>query len=450
MIALALLAAIPAPGPAASCDAAGNCTARLSGDELLAAAERLVAARQFEEAKPFIAALEHVPGKALERRFLAGYVAVETGAVDEAIGYFRAILADDPGQTRVRLELARALLIKGDKSAADHHLRLASQDKSLPPEIAKTVRSARGVIRDQRAWNFNFDIGVAPDTNINNATSAEQVDLLVSPNNPPCARTRCSFSLNDDAKPRSGLGLTGSFSGGLRLKRNDKLALLLDADGQFTHYKDDDFDDYMLQLAAGPEWKLSARTALTAQLVGLQRWFGGETAQRQIGVKSGVTSFLDQGQRLGLQVDVRRTESGFGASYDGWQYGAYGTYERVVAKSMIASASAFARRESLRSAALSNTELGVNAGIGGELPHGLNAGLSGGVSFARYDAPIVLFADRERHDTRITARAYLGSRAIRVLGFSPSITYSFTHIGSNYAFYASDRHRFRFALARYF
>ncbi|MFD1610870.1 surface lipoprotein assembly modifier [Sphingomonas tabacisoli] len=441
---LALLAVAAAASPQAVCDTAGNCSARLTGDQLLAAAENLVHARQFDAARPLIAALENVPGKELERRFLAGYVAVETGDTKEAIAQFRAILAKDPKQTRVRLELARALMMQGDKAAADHHLRLASQDKELPPEIAATIRSARGVIRDQRMWNFRFDFGLAPDTNINNATSAEQIDLLVSPNN------RLPFTLNPDARARSGLGLTASFSGGLRLKQNDHLALLADADGQFTHYGHSDFNDDMIQLAVGPEFKLSAKTTFSVEAVGLQRWFGGKTAQQQVGVKSNVTSFLDQGQRVGIQFDVRHTESSFGTSYDGWQYGAYGTYERVVMRSMVASASLFVRRESLKAPAFSNTETGFNIGIGGELPHGINAGLSGGLSYAGYDGAIAVFSTDNRHDFRANVRAYLGSRAIRVLGFSPSITYTFTHNGSNYPFYASDRHRFRFALAHYF
>jgi outer membrane protein len=439
-----LLTVAAVTSPAAQCDTTGTCTARMTGDQLLEAAERLVLARQFDEARPFVAALENVPERQMERHFLAGYIAIETGQTKEAIREFRAALAIDPKQTRVRLELARALMIDGDQSAADHHFRLASQDKALPPEIAATIRSTRGIIRDQRIWNFRFDFGLAPDTNINNATSAEQVDLLVSPNN------RIPFELNDDARAQSGIGLTASFSGGLRLKQTGKLAWLIDGDGQFTHYKNDDFDDYMLQLAAGTELKLSSKTSINGQVVGLQRWFGGKTAQQQIGFRTNLTSFLDDGQRIGVQLDARRTESAFGTTFDGWQYGAYGTYERVVARTMVASASAFLRRESLRSDGYSNTEAGINLGIGGELPRGLNAGISGGISYAGYDAPITLFSDDKRKDTRINARAYLGSRAIRVLGFSPSVTYTFTHIGSNYAFYDSDRHRFRFVLARYF
>lgn len=435
--------ATPAPPPAPKCDDR-SCELKLTGEQLATAAEKLVRQRRYAEAQPLIDALAQAPQLRVQHLFLSGYVAAETGRLDDAIAAFRRILELNPQQTRVRLELARVLLLKGERDAADHHFRLASQDRNLPPEIAATIRSARGIIRDQRAWRFNFDIGLAPDTNINNATSAEQVDLLVSPNN------RLPFTVNPDARARSGLGLVGSFSAGLRLKQNDRLAILADADGQFTHYKDNDFDDYILQLAVGPELKLNARSTVSLQGVGLQRWFGGRTAQQQIGAKAGFQSLLDKGQRVGVQFDLRHTDSGFGQGFTGWQYSGYGTYERVVARTMIASVSGFVRRESLRADSLSNTETGINMGIGGELPRGINAGVSGGLSYADYDAPIPLFSDEARQDLRLTARAYLGTRAIRIFGFSPSVTYTYTHIDSNYRFYDSDRHRIRFALAHYF
>jgi len=438
-------AALAAPGtpPAPKCEGR-VCELKLTGDQLVTAAEKLVRQRRYAEAQPLIEALAQAPQYRIQYLFLTGYVATENGRHDDAIAAFRNILEIDPKQTRVRLELARVLLLKGERDAADHHFRLASQDRSLPPEIVATIRSARGIIRDQRAWRFNFDVGLAPDSNINNATSAEQVDLLVSPNNP------LPFQINPDARAKSGLGMVGSFSGGLQLKQSEKVNLLVDADGQFTHYKNNDFDDYILQLAVGPELRLSNRSTVSLQGVALQRWFGGKSAQRQFGGKLAFQSVLEQGQRIGAQLDVRHTESGFGAGLKGWQYSGYATYERVVARTMIASASAFVRRESLRDEAQSNTETGINAGIGGELRRGINAGLSGGVSYARYDAPIPIFSVDPRNDVRITARAYVGSRAIRVLGFSPSIVYTFTHIDSNYRFFDADRHRVRFALARYF
>ena len=101
----------------------------------------------------------------------------------------------------------------------------------------------------------------------------------------------------------------------------------------------------------------------------------------------------------------------------------------------------------------SNGTVGASLGIGAELPLGINAGVSGGVSYARYDAPQPFFAehpDQRRTDWRYNARVYAGLRKIRVLGFSPSIEYQFQKVDTNYTLYRSDRHRAEFKLARYF
>ena len=120
----------------------------------------------------------------MQQKFLAGFIAVETGDLDGAIKNFRSILDQNPGQTRVRLELARAYLMSGKESSADYHFRLAQNDENLPDEIARTIRNTRSILRDQRVWRFGFDFGFAPDTNINSATSAESIDI----NFGPCAQ----------------------------------------------------------------------------------------------------------------------------------------------------------------------------------------------------------------------------------------------------------------------
>ena len=419
--------------------AGGACTVRMTPAQLLENAELLVLQRQFDAARPLIDALANVPEYTMERQFLLGYVAVETGDLNGAVRYFRAILRDHPKQTRVRLELARAMMLQGKDAAAEHHLRLAAQDQNLPPEIAATIRSSRGVIRDRRMWNLNLDIGLAPDSNINNATTAE----IINGNGG-------QLQLGPNTRARSGVGRMVGLSGGVRLKVAAKLAVLIDGDAQISDYKGKNADDIFTQIAVGPEYKLSETASLSVQGIAAQRWYGGDVAARQFGVKAGIQKFLDAGQRVGLQIDARHTDSGFSSVYDGWQYSAYATYERVVGRSMVASASLFGRRESLRSDVYSSTEAGVNLGIGGELPFGINAGLSGGLSRAVYDAPMLLFSSEDRKDWRFSARAYAGLRSIRVLGFSPSLTYSFADVGSNYEFYRTNRHRLRFNLARYF
>ena len=108
---------------------------------------------------------------------------------------------------------------------------------------------------------------------------------------------------------------------------------------------------------------------------------------------------------------------------------------------MVASVNAFVRRDDLVSKSYSSTEVGGNVGIGGELPWGLNAGGSGGLSRVMFDAPLTFLAPDSRKDWRFNARAYLGARSVRLAGFSPSVTYTYNRIDSTLPLYAIDRHR---------
>lgn len=439
---LMLCVATPVVAAEPVCDEAG-CHYRVTAPELLAKAQELVFARDFEHATPLVEALRQAPGYTLQAEFLAGYIAIESGQTDSAIKHFRAALKDHPDQTRVRLELARALMLKGERSAADYHFRLAESQRDLPDEVLATIRSSRGILRADRDWRFNFDVGFAPDTNINNATAAETVNVNLGFGTLP-------LQLDDAARQRSGIGQTASFSGSLRLPLSEKVGLLIDGDGQGTNYSGSIADDYLVQVAVGPQYRFSEATSVSMQALGLNRWYGGDRAQSQVGVRAALQTLLGEGQRIGLQIDGRYTDSGINRVYDGWSTSATATYERVIGKSFVASASVFARRDALRSKGYSSTEGGAYIGIGGELPWGINAGVTVGGSRAIFDAPLPIFSSDKRADWRTTARAYVGSRALRFLGFSPSVSYTFNDISTNYALYRSNRHRIRFALARYF
>jgi hypothetical protein len=177
--------------------------------------------------------------------------------------------------------------------------------------------------------------------------------------------------------------------------------------------------------------------------------FGADLATRSYGARATLVTDVTEGGRLQALADVRRTESGFGPGYEGMSYLGSITWEQVVRRSIVASLTGFARREDLRSSAFANTEFGAVAGIGGELPWGLNAGLSLSASHATYDGALAIFP-QARKDWRYAARAYVGARTFRLAGFSPSLTYSYTDVRSNLDLYRFDRHRAEFKLARYF
>lgn len=445
-LAIALLAGGAAPAFAidqASQCANGVCTLRLTAAQLLARAEQLVSEHRFDEAAPMLAALENAPQFAMERNFLLGYSAIETGKTDAAIKYFRRALVNHPEQTRIRLELARALMLSGNALAADHHYRLAEQDKRLPEEIDQTIRSARGILHSQRQWSFNVNFGLAPDSNITNGTNAQTIDVSLGAFTVP-------VTLSQSARAHSGTGQFLTGGGSARLGLIGETRLLIDGDASFTNYKGGDFDDLTAQLAAGPEVDLDPKTTIAVQALGAQRWFSGQRALSAGGMRTVLQHELAGGQRLGLSADVRYTDSGFTNAYSGWQYGGYATYERVVAHRMIASASLFARRDALEASAYSSTELGANLGIGGELPHGISAGLSAGISHTEFDSALAYLSPAPRTDWRYNARVHVGLRSIRVLGFSPSVTYSFAKSQSSLTLYDSERHRVNLGLARYF
>ncbi len=421
----------------------GVCQVSLTPDQLLAKASQLVTAHDFGKARPMVTALSALPAYAVQTHFLFGYMAVESGDTATAIGQFRQALAIDPKATRIRLELARALMIAGKKGAADYNFRLAQQAPDLPPEIAATIRASRGLLRDSREWHLSTNFGFAPDSNINNGTNTQTVDLIYGNQTIP-------LTLDANARRRSGIGQTGSLSAGWRGRLGETWALLVDLDGNGTNYNGTEADDFTGQIAAGPEFKLSDRVQLSAQAIGSQRWFGGHRAATQFGTRIALQADLGTSQRIGFTFDGRHTTSQINADYTGWSFGAYASYERVMARSLVASATLFARTDRLNSKAYSSRELGVSLGLGGELKHGINAGISGGVSRALYDAPLRNFSVEPRKDWRLNARVYVGLRSVRVLGFSPSVTYNWSRNGATLPLYANERSRFAFELARYF
>jgi len=442
MIGIGTLAPAPAGAQTPACSA-GVCEVRVTPDQLLEQAEALVRQHRYVEAAPLILALAQSPDMKLQSRFLTGFSASEQGHYAQAAATFKSILADDPGQTRVRLELARAMLGLGQAASADRQFRIAEQSGELPPDVAAAIRGARQVIRTRRAWRFDVDLGFAPDSNINNATAADRINVFLGD-------TTLPIELDGNARAKSGTGQTGTIAAGVRLPVSGGTTLLLGVDGNATNYKGSAFDDFLVQGAAGAERQLSDTASVSVEGVAANRWYGGDVASRQVGVRTGVQLGLGPSARLGVQLDTRRTTALFDSNYSGWQAGLYATAEKAVARTLVASFGGFARRDWLTAAAYSNTELGVTAGLGGELPLGITFGVAGNLSRAVYDAATPIFSPDPRHDWRYGGRLTVGNRALSAFGFSPQVTLSYNRTASDIAFWTNDRLRLRFSVARYF
>lgn len=435
----------PVPPPPPACEASA-CEAVLTADELLALADRLTMARRFAEAEPLLRALAQVPRLAVERAFLLGYTAAETGRLDDAVRLFRYVLVRRPDLTRARLELARALALLGRNQAADYHLRLAGAAGALPADLARTVFAMRALLRDRDRIGIDLAIGIAPDSNINNATAERSLDVDILGEKLP-------LQLADDARQTSGVGITATLAGRLRQPVGEAVNLVAEAFTRSTLYPSApaNFDDHALTLAAGPEWRSAdGRTRLSAlgQLSG--RWFGGRQLQRAGGIRLVAERTADRATRVTGTLDLRLLGSAFGEAFAGRQLLARVTVDRVLRQSLILTAGATVRREALNDPGFANTEAGVLLGLGGELPHGINLGISLDLSRGWADAAIPLLSGAPRTDWRYGARFTLASRTLRIIGFSPVVAYSLAGSRSSIPLYTFARHRLEMTMARVF
>jgi outer membrane protein len=423
----------------AYCPAGATCLSGLSARQLISASENMIADKNYAEARQVLAALENDPQVSVERNFLQGYIARQSGDKKTAIKKFRAALAEKPDETRIRVELARALYDTGSRQAADYHFKLAQRDRdNVPPDIQRAIAGYRQSIRAQKGWSFSTSFGIAPDTNINSATSSTVVDLFGLP-----------FSLSDGVRAKSGIGQTFGSQGQARLKMTSVYDLDVIGAVNVTNYKGTQFDDLGGTVSVGPARQIGDHLRVGVGATYGQRWYGGDILSRSVGARLGAEYRFNDSSDLTAELAIRQVNYKSNNAYDGKQYALAVTYQQAFKHQITGSFGTTLQRSSLADPGNSNWDIGAFAGLGAELPWGINAGLSGQVSSSLFSAPNLFFAVTRR-DVRVNGRAYLGLRSLRFMGFSPSIDYTYQLNKSNISLYDYHRNRIEFSVSRYF
>ena len=122
-----------------------------------------------------------------------------------AIARFRSMLIRDPTLPRVRLDLALAYFRDGEDSSAAYHFRQVLGDEDLPPVVRARTLAFLDTIRRRKTWSVSAAVALAPDSNINAATSSREVNLFGLP-----------AQLSEDARQTSGVGPERPYLGGIR------------------------------------------------------------------------------------------------------------------------------------------------------------------------------------------------------------------------------------------
>lgn len=269
--------------------------------------EWLVAQGKVDEAAAMLDAIEaNAPGS-LQVRFLRGLVAMKRGDYRRAIGIFRGILVAHPEALRVRLELARSYFLVKDYQNSDRQFR-AVRAEELPSAVKANVDGFLVQIRQSKDWSYGLSVAIAPDTNVNGASTSREVEIYGLP-----------FKLSDEARQKSGTGAAIDASAEWAPRFSAAGRMRLGAALQRREYGGPQFDDMTLAFHAGPRFVLP-RWDLSVLGTGFRRWYGGETYASSLGGRMEATHYAGPRTVLNGTAGALRITDERDAARDRWVY----------------------------------------------------------------------------------------------------------------------------------
>lgn len=394
----------------------------LSAEQLTEAARAALAQGKLDDAEFLLEGVKPGEGDIDDLDFLHGSIALQRGDWQAAIARFRAMLARNSDLPRVRLDLAFAYFQAGEDRNVAYHFRLALGDKDLPPVARARALAFLDQIRRRKSWSLTGSLSLAPDTNINVATSARQVTLFGLP-----------APLSEDARQTSGVGLKASLLGEYEGRISERLKFRTAASLYTRTYERDEYNERVLSLRAGPRLvfrKFDLRPDLTTQA----RWLGGDTYSRAIGFELSGSWPIAPPWWLNAAVGGERisyeTFLGAGRQY----FGQLGIAHALGQATVLRGDTAF-RREILEKDAYSWREYVVGVSVSRELPWGFV--LSGGPIYRlrKYGAPLPALGRNTRQDRTLAGWITVSNRYVQLFGFMPEITIRHERRDSNLTLY---------------
>ena len=222
-----------------------------------------IAHGDYEYARLVLNALLEQDPKAIEANFLMAEIDVKEGHLPEAAERYRAILANHPELLRVRLELAAALYSLHDDESAEYHFRLVLA-ADIPDAVRTNVMLFLAAIHKRKRYALAFTASVAPDTNLNAGTSANEINLFGLP-----------FKLDPTLQQKSGVGAVVAASGEYRVPLSEDLRMRSVASLWRADYPGGQFDDMIMRTEFGPQkirndWDASLLAVFT------KRWYAND------------------------------------------------------------------------------------------------------------------------------------------------------------------------------
>ena len=295
-------------------------------------------------------------------------------------------------------------LLLGNLRDAQREFRQASAG-GLPPEVEQLVRFYAQSLNVQKPFGLNFEVAIAPDSNINRATNSETLGTVIG-----------DFTLSDDAQANSGVGLTLRAQAFARTGIDRRADLLVRASVSGDFYRANEFDDYAAVLQVGPTYS-SGRDRLTFAALAGWRWFGQDPFSFTYGANARWEHPISNRARLTVNGAITHREDRQNASRSADSFALSAGVDRALSQRFGVGIRAFAQRDAAADPGFSTVIGGVNALAFREIGS-TTAVLNLGYSRLEADRRLLLFPER-RVDNRYSASLAGTFRALRVGRFAP-------------------------------
>ena len=390
----------------------------------MAEARELLKQKRYEEALKILRPLAKTRPVRKNVLFLIGLAAIESsrrpgrpGAdrnalLDEAIIVLRAMLINEPGLVRVRLEMARAFFYKREDGLSQEHFERVLAGNPPAPVVAN-VRQFLSRLRARRRWSLNVGFALAPDTNIG-GTSDERIIYIFG----------LPFRRNEESLTKSGIGLSVWGGGEYQHPLGRQLRLRMGMDASRREYSGGRFDRMQVSWHVGPRVLVTKRTEFSVLGNWRHQWSANDPNYFDLGGRmtlrhrftrrltaSGRASWHDRRYRTSKALDGPVRNFSLSA---GW----------VLTPTVRLDGTAGYGRDRPERLRFRNENMWLQAGVSVALPRGFTVGAGAVYRWTDYEGDWFPNTPRgvSRDDETYNLRASVHNRALTFFGFSPQVS----------------------------
>lgn len=431
--ALVPLAAVVLP---TECVRAQDNEAVLTPPQVFALAEAYQREGRNADAEVLLEALTRDPDPEIraEARFRLGGARMSRRDFGGAAEAFAALLEEKPDAQPARLALAQALALDGKPGAAARQLRRA-QAGGLPEDVQRLVDRFGDLLRRSRPYGVNVELGIAPDSNVNQATTSRTLDIGGFP-----------LVLDDSGRATSGIGLTGTVDAYATLPLASGASLVSRIAGAGNFYRQGRFNDIIVSASSGPEVALG-RAVVRPAVSYSWRQVGGSRYSQGLGGSLQVLAPAGKSGQIGGSLSISDQRFRI-PEQDGLQLAATASYEEALSPRLYGRLEATVQRSEAKAEAYASTSFGGGASLSRDFGA---ATIYVRAAYLRTDGdgPFALFG-AARHDNRIDLSLGASWKRWTIAGMAPVVRVQQTFNDSPLELYSFRRTRIEFALSERF